>query len=100
MHRQFAAALAALVLAAPAMAAPPPKIAIDSFAQLKTPLPYPYDEAANADVQVARAKSRAKPSGKLLLIDLGGNWCGDCRILTATMDRPDLKPFLAKHYTT
>jgi thiol-disulfide isomerase/thioredoxin len=102
MHRHLAAALAAFILAAPAAAAPAaaPKIGIDSFAQLKTPLPYPYDEAANADAQVARAKARAKASGKLLLIDLGGNWCGDCRILSATMDRPDLKPFLARHYTT
>ena len=102
MPHHFAAALAALVLAAPAIGAPAaaPKVGIDSFAQLKTPLPFPYDEQANADAQVARAKARAKASGKLLLIDLGGNWCGDCRILSATMDRPDMKPFLAKHYTT
>ena len=96
-----AAALLALALAAsgvPAMAAPAPKIGIDSFAQLKTPLPYPYDEAANADAAVAKAKARAKAAHKLLLIDLGGNWCGDCRILTATMDRPELKAFVDKHY--
>ncbi len=73
-------------MAAPA---PAPRVGIDSFAQLKVPLPYPYDEAAAADAQVARAKARARASGKLLLIDLGGDWCGDCQILTATMDRPD-----------
>jgi thiol-disulfide isomerase/thioredoxin len=96
------AALLTLALSAPALAAPAaaPKVGIDSFAQLKTPLPYPYDEAANADAQVARAKARAKASGKLLLIDLGGNWCGDCRILSATIERPDLEPFLAKHFET
>ena len=93
------AALLTLALCAPALAAPPaPKMGIDSFAQLKTPLPYPYDEAANADVAVARAKARARAQGKLLLIDLGGNWCGDCRILTATMDRPELKAFLDRRY--
>ena len=95
------AALLTLALCAPALAAPPaPKMGIDSFAQLKTPLPYPYDEAANADVAVARAKARAKAQGKLLLIDLGGNWCADCRILTGVMERPDLKPFLEAHYVT
>jgi thiol-disulfide isomerase/thioredoxin len=96
------ALLLALILAAPApaLAAPAPRMAIDSFAQLKTPLPYPYDEAADADAAVARAKARARARGKLLLIDLGGNWCGDCRILTATMERPDLKPFLDRHYVT
>jgi thiol-disulfide isomerase/thioredoxin len=92
----------AMAIAAPAVAtaAPAPKVGIDSFAQLKVPLPYPYDEAAAADAQVARAKARAKASGKLLLIDLGGNWCGDCRILTATMDRPELKAFVDRHYET
>jgi thiol-disulfide isomerase/thioredoxin len=102
MIRRTALTLAMFLLAAPAIAAraPAPKIGIGSFAELQTPLPYPYDEAANAERQVARAKARAKASGKLLLIDLGGNWCGDCRILTATMDRPDLKPFVERHYET
>jgi thiol-disulfide isomerase/thioredoxin len=97
----LAAALAfVLPLAPAALAAPAPKIGIDSFAQLKAPLPYPYNQAANADADVARAKARAKAQGKLLLIDLGGNWCGDCRILSATMDRAELKPFLDRHYVT
>jgi thiol-disulfide isomerase/thioredoxin len=98
MIRHFAAGLLALALAFPAAGAPAPKVAIDSFAQLQTPLPYPYDEVANADAQVARAKARARATGRLLLIDLGGNWCGDCRILTATMERPELKAFVERHY--
>jgi thiol-disulfide isomerase/thioredoxin len=103
MIRTAAAALLALALVVPpcgaAVAAPPaPKLAIASFSELETPLPYPYDEAANADAQVARAKARAKAHHKLLLVDLGGNWCGDCRILSATMDRPELKAFVARHY--
>ena len=102
MSRHAAIALLALALAAPgaALAAPPPKIGIASFAELKTPLPYPYDEAADADAAVAKAKAKAKASGKLLIVVLGGNWCGDCRILTATVDRPDLKAFVDRHYET
>jgi hypothetical protein len=97
----LAAAIATICLTvSAAVAAPAPRIGIDSFAQLKTPLPYPYDEAADGDAQVARAKARAKATHKLLLIDLGGNWCGDCRILTATMERPDLKAFVDRHYVT
>jgi thiol-disulfide isomerase/thioredoxin len=95
-------ALVVLALAGSALGAPgtAPRVGIDSFAQLKTPLPYPYDESAkaNADAAVARAKARARAPGKLLLIDLGGNWCGYCRILTATMDRPELKAFVDRHY--
>jgi thiol-disulfide isomerase/thioredoxin len=100
MTRHAAIALLALALAAPgaALAAPPPKIGIASFAELKTPLPYPYDEAADADAAVAKAKAKARASGKLLIVDLGGNWCGDCRILAATMDLPELKRFVDRHY--
>ena len=47
---------------------------------------------------VAKAKARAKASGKLLLIDLGGNWCLDCRILAGTVELPELKAFVEKHY--
>lgn len=88
----------ALTLAAPALAAPAPKVATASFAQLKTPLPLPYDEKADAKAQVAAARARAKAQHKLLLIDLGGNWCLDCRLLAATMELPELRGFLAKHY--
>jgi thiol-disulfide isomerase/thioredoxin len=95
---RFAAALLALSLALPAAAAPAPKLKIWDYAQLQTPLPYPYDEKANASADLDRALARAKASGKLVLIDLGGNWCGDCRILAATMELPELKAFLARHY--
>ena len=102
MIRFAAAALLALVLAAPAAAAPAkaPKISIASFTQLKTPLPYPYDEAANANAALDRALVRAKAANKRVLIDMGGNWCGDCRILAATMDLPELKTFVDRHYET
>jgi thiol-disulfide isomerase/thioredoxin len=99
-HLVVALVMAALALPAAAAAATTtaPKVGIDSFDQLQTPLPYPYDEAANANVQIARAKARARASGKLLLVDLGGNWCGDCRILSATMARPELKAFVSRHF--
>ena len=94
-----ALALAAVAaLAAPAHAATPPKTGIKSFAELKTPLPYPYDVDANADKAVARARAEAKRTGKLLLIDLGGNWCGDCRVLDGTLELPPVKAFMDKHY--
>jgi hypothetical protein len=100
MLRVFPVGLLALALPAIAAAAPAPRMAISGFEQLRTPLPYPYDEAADADREVARAKARAKKEKKLLLVDLGGNWCGDCRILSATMERPELKAFVDRHYVT
>ena len=101
MVRAFAALVLATGLAlaqTPAQAASAPTVSIQSFAQLKLPLPYPYDEKADANAQVAQAKAAAKAGHKLLLIDLGGNWCGDCRILAATMDLPELKAFVDAHY--
>jgi thiol-disulfide isomerase/thioredoxin len=91
------ASLLALAAGA-AAAAPSPRVGISSFAELKTPLPYPYDEQANADAAVAAARAKAKKEHKLLLIDLGGNWCGDCRILAGTMDLPEVKAFVDAHY--
>ena len=96
--KSLALALSAVLLAGTAIAAPAPQMSISSFAQLKTPLPYPYDEAANADAVVAKAKAQARAEHKLLIIDLGGNWCGDCRVLAGTMEQPDLQAFVDKHY--
>jgi thiol-disulfide isomerase/thioredoxin len=103
MFRSALAALTALALTIPALAgvadaAPAPRVGIASFAELRTPLPYPYDEHADATRAVAEAKARAAAEHKLLLIDLGGNWCPDCRILAGTMELPALKGFVDAHY--
>lgn len=89
---------AALLFASGVLSAPAPRVAIASFGQLQTPLPYPYDEAASANALVAAAKARARRAHKLLLIDLGGNWCADCRILAGTMALPEVKAFVDRHY--
>ena len=98
MIRALPLAAACALVASASFAAPPPRVSISSYAQLATPLPYPYDEAANADAAVAKARARALARHRLLLIDLGGNWCGDCRVLAATMALPELRAFVAAHY--
>jgi thiol-disulfide isomerase/thioredoxin len=96
---RIAAALALLASAAqPALAVPAPRVGVASINELSQPLPKPYDEAANADAAVAAALKRAKAMRKRLLIDLGGNWCADCRILAGVMDEPALKRFIDKHF--
>ena len=62
------------------------------------PLPLPYDEQANAKAAVAAAEAKAKASSKLLLIDYGGNWCLDCRVLAGVMEQPEMRPFMQRHY--
>jgi thiol-disulfide isomerase/thioredoxin len=95
------AAIAAMLLAAAAgsaTAAPAPTLPIASFAQLPKPLPYPYDEKADANAAFAAAHARAKARRVPLLIDLGGNWCLDCRILASVMHQPAMRRFLDAHY--
>ncbi len=77
---------------------PAPHLAETSFAALAQPLPYPYDEAGHARSDVDAALAQAKAAHKLLLIDMGGNWCGDCRVLAGTLALPDLAPFVARHF--
>jgi thiol-disulfide isomerase/thioredoxin len=98
VKRAIFALSAGLLIAGAAEAAPAPTPSIASLAQLSTPLPYPYDESADADAQVAAAMAKAKASHKLLLIDLGGNWCGDCRVLAAFMRLPEIAAFVDAHY--
>lgn len=98
---RFAASLAliaSLAAGTTAAAAPAPRVSIASLAELQTPLPYPYDPSADAAADVARAMTRAKATHRLLLIDLGGNWCGDCRILAALMRLPEVARFVDAHY--
>jgi thiol-disulfide isomerase/thioredoxin len=90
--------LLAALAATAASAAPAPRLKEQSFDQLAQPLPLPYKEGAPGQPAVAAARARAKATHKLLLIDLGGNWCGDCRILAGTAALPDLAPWIARHY--
>ena len=98
LRRTALAGLVALLAAPAALAAPPPHISLQSYERLRTPLPYPYDEKADAGRQVEAARQRARRSGKRLLIDFGGNWCPDCRILAGTIEQTELKPFIDRKF--
>lgn len=95
LPRMTIVALGLLSAAIPSFAIAPPNV---GDAQIRRPLPLPYDEHANADAQLAKAKARARASHKLLLIDLGGNWCLDCRVLAGVMDIPVVADFIKQHY--
>jgi thiol-disulfide isomerase/thioredoxin len=91
--------LALALLASPVTAAPTaPHVSVAGVNDLPQPLPYPYDEQADAQAVVAKARAQAKREHKRLLIDLGGNWCLDCRVLAGIMELPELRPFLQKHF--
>jgi thiol:disulfide interchange protein len=50
----------------------------------------------NARIDAAFVAAGA--SGRRVIIDLGGNWCGWCRALDAVMDAPEVKPFIAANF--
>lgn len=93
----FALALGPAMIPAPASSAPAPHLQAQSIEDL-APLPLPYDESADASADVAAAKAKARSAHKLLLIDFGGNWCADCRILAGVMDQPEMRRFMNRHY--
>jgi thiol-disulfide isomerase/thioredoxin len=65
---------------------------------LKAPLPLPYDETADAQAQLAAALGRAQQNQKFVLIDFGGNWCPDCRILAGTLALGEVKPAIDRTF--
>jgi thiol-disulfide isomerase/thioredoxin len=73
----------------------PPKL---GQVELARPLPLPYDVNADANAEIDAALVRAKSEGKRLIVDLGGNWCGDCRVFAAIMDLPEVKKYVDAHY--
>lgn len=93
----FVLTVAALLIAVPALAVPAPKVGIASFAEL-TPPQAPYDTAADANRAVDAAFAHARKTHKRVLLDLGGNWCGDCLILAGLMELPQMHRFLAAHF--
>jgi thiol-disulfide isomerase/thioredoxin len=97
--RAFWLLLVFVVFPVPAIAAESaPLVSVQTLGALPTPLPFPYDEKADAAARLGEAFASAKKSDKRVLIDFGGNWCADCRILAAVMDLPEVKSYLAKHY--
>jgi thiol-disulfide isomerase/thioredoxin len=90
--------LAGSMLAGPALAASAPRLSIGDLRNLPILTMQPYDETANADAAVDAAFARARKNHKLVLIDLGGNWCADCIILANVMRLPEMRHFVEAHY--
>jgi thiol-disulfide isomerase/thioredoxin len=94
LRTAFAAAI--LSLSAPSLAdVSAPRV---GDIQLTQPLPLPYDEKADANQAVSQALERARQSGKRVLVDLGGNWCGDCRVFAGILTVPKVHDFVAGHF--
>ena len=57
---------------------------------------YPAPEQAKADL--AAGLKTAAAAHKHLILDFGGNWCGDCQVLDIYFHDPANKPLLDANY--
>jgi thiol:disulfide interchange protein len=57
-----------------------------------------YSDTADAHAEVRDALSRAAREHKRVLLDFGGNWCGDCQVLDIYFHRPPNASLLADNY--
>jgi thioredoxin 1 len=57
---------------------------------------YPDVSAANADI--AAALKEAAGTKRRVIVDFGGDWCTDCKVLDLNFRRPENATLLAQHY--
>lgn len=57
-----------------------------------------YSDTADAHAEVRDALSRAAREHKRVLLDFGGNWCGDCQVLDIYFHREPNADLLASNY--
>lgn len=83
--------LTSILLAAPVAA---------SHAQLAPPPTKQriYDETGDPRIAIAAALKKAKAEHKNVILDFGGDWCGDCQVLYIYMHRSPNKELLEKNF--
>lgn len=57
-----------------------------------------YPDPAQAKADLAAALKAAAQSHKRLIVDFGGNWCGDCQVLDIYFHNPQNRPILESNY--
>jgi thioredoxin 1 len=60
--------------------------------------PQIYSETADAHTEVRQALAQAAREHKRVLLDFGGNWCGDCQVLAIYLHDPGNAAILAANY--
>jgi thiol:disulfide interchange protein len=57
-----------------------------------------YSETADAKADIAAAIKQAQAQNKRVILDFGGDWCGDCLVLDAYMHQPPNADLLANNF--
>jgi thiol:disulfide interchange protein len=57
-----------------------------------------YSETANPRADIAAGLDQAKREHKRVILDFGGDWCGDCQVLDIYFHRPPNADLLEKNF--
>jgi len=57
-----------------------------------------YPDPAQGKADLAAALKQAATTHKRVLVDFGGNWCGDCQVLDIYFHNPENRPILEANY--
>ncbi|WP_245536149.1 thioredoxin family protein [Terriglobus roseus] len=57
-----------------------------------------YDDDADPNKQIADGLKQAKKEHKRVILDFGGDWCGDCQVLDIYMHREPNAELLSKNF--
>jgi thiol:disulfide interchange protein len=57
-----------------------------------------YSETADPTADIAAALRQARREHKRVILDFGGDWCGDCQVLDLYFHQPPNAEILARHY--
>lgn len=57
-----------------------------------------YPDPSVAKTQIHEALARAKAQHKRVILDFGGNWCGDCKVLDIYLHDPANKSLLDENF--
>jgi thiol:disulfide interchange protein len=106
-HKALWLAVAALVVIAAALAyflasptpAPPAQVTPPPApAQAPAASRHIYPETADPKADIAAALAQAKRERKRVILDFGGDWCGDCQVLDIYFHQPPNDDLLARNF--
>jgi thioredoxin 1 len=58
----------------------------------------PYNETADAKLDIQKALTEAAPAQTPIIIVFGANWCGDCKMLDSAMKNGASAPLLSRDF--
>ena len=67
-------------------------------AMIATAVDNPYNETADAKLDIKQALTQAGTDQKSVIVVFGANWCGDCKMLDAAMKTGTSAALLAKDF--